>query len=43
MSKYDELAMLLRERGGDEITLRFDEIADRVGGLPRSAYDYPAW
>ncbi len=41
--KYDELAIMLRERDGEEIVLRFDEIADRVSGLPKSAYEYAAW
>lgn len=44
MSKYDGLARYLTEVEEDEITLKFDEVAELVaGGLPQSAYDYRPW
>ena len=43
VGKYGELVMMLREAGTNEVTLSFDQIADRLGGLPKSAYEYAAW
>ena len=43
MAKYDPLRSELRQRDSGRIRMRFDEIAALVGGLPRSAYIYPAW
>ncbi|SCG34811.1 DUF7662 domain-containing protein [Micromonospora humi] len=43
MSKYDGLRDHLRTRAG-EVTYSLEEVADLVpGGLPPSAYRYPAW
>ncbi|HEY9473195.1 MAG TPA: hypothetical protein VIS06_05000 [Mycobacteriales bacterium] len=42
MAKYDPLRDFLRRRT-TPITMTFDEVADLVGGLPRSAYDWPLW
>lgn len=42
MSKYAPLRDALHG-GGTTVTLTLEEIADLVGGLPRSAYSYTAW
>ena len=43
MAKYDPLRIFLAIQRGPIITLDFDEIAEMVGGLPPSAYQYSAW
>jgi hypothetical protein len=42
LSKYDPLRDLLNAGRGRR-TFTFDELADRVGGLPNSAYQHVAW
>ena len=42
MSKYSPLKEHLAGRG-EVVHMTFDEVADLVGGLPRSAYEYEAW
>jgi hypothetical protein len=42
VSKYAPLHEALRGSGVTR-TMTLDEIADLVGGLPRSAYSYVAW
>lgn len=42
MSKYAPLSEYLAGRD-DIVHMTFDEVADLVGGLPRSAYEYTAW
>ena len=42
MSKYAPLKSYLAGRG-DVVDLSFETVADLVGGLPRSAYEYEAW
>ncbi len=41
--KYDPLRDHLRRQTGDTLAMTFDEVADLVGGLTRSAYEFPAW
>lgn len=44
MSKYDALAERLARASGARLEMTFDDIAGLVaGGLPPSAYRYPAW
>lgn len=42
MAKYDPLRDYLRGRT-TPVTMTFDEVADLVGGLPKSAYDWQLW
>jgi len=39
MGKYDPLREYLRHQHG-EVAMSFDQVADLVGGLPDSAYNY---
>ena len=41
--KYIELTQYLKNSGLDKVSLSFEQIANIVGGLPRSAYKYPAY
>ena len=44
MAKYDPLRDELRRRSQPRLTMTFAEIGQLVpGGLPNSAYQYPAW
>lgn len=43
MSKYDPLRHYLAIKRGPSVTMTFDEIADLVGGLPNSAFQYREW
>jgi len=40
--KYIALRRYLENCGQNEITMTFEQIADIVGGMPKSAYDYTA-
>ena len=42
-SKYDPLRDFLRGHSGEAVELSFPELAQIVGGLPRSAYAYRPW
>lgn len=42
-AKYAALTALLAEHQGEHVTLTFATIADAVGGLPKSAYQYREW
>jgi hypothetical protein len=42
MGKYEALRHELAGRG-TVVDMSFTEVADLVGGLPSSAYKYPAW
>jgi len=43
MAKYDPLRNHLTLTGKHRITMSFEEIANLVGELPRSAWDHRAW
>ena len=43
MGKYDPLLKHLCAVPDNELVMTFDEIANIVGGLPRSAEQHPAW
>jgi YD repeat-containing protein len=44
MGKYDELGRYLRKVSAQEVRLTFDQVQALVpGGLPPSAFNYPAW
>jgi hypothetical protein len=40
MAKHDSLRQFLDHKGTRMLTLSFSQIADLVGGLPESAYQY---
>lgn len=42
-AKYAALTRLLAEHRGDHVSLTFATIAEAVGGLPKSAYQYREW
>ncbi len=42
-SKYDPLRDFLRRHSGGAVELTFSDLAQIVGGLPRSAYAYRPW
>lgn len=42
MGKYEALRQELA-RSGPVVKMSFTEVADLVGGLPPSAFRYPAW
>ena len=42
-SKYDPLRQFLARCREDSVELKFSQVADLVGGLPRSAYAYRPW
>jgi hypothetical protein len=43
MSKYDPLKRRLMVSGTGVLEMTFAEIAELVGGLPRSAFEHRAW
>lgn len=43
MAKYDPLYKYLSESGQPVVRLTFKEVADLVGGLPKSASIHQAW
>jgi hypothetical protein len=43
MAKHDSLRQFLDHKGTRMLTLSFSQIADLVGGLPESAYQYREW
>lgn len=45
MGKYEPLADYLASRPTNQstVTMTFEQVADLVGGLPRSAYEYREW
>ena len=43
MAKYDSLKQFLQGQQGQTITMSFDDVAEIVFGLPRSAYSYGEW
>lgn len=43
MTKYNPLRDRLKLSGRPIVEMTFDEIANLIGGLPRSAYKHPAW
>lgn len=43
MAKYDPLRDFLAQHRGSNVTMSFDEVAELVGGLPKSAFDYREW
>jgi hypothetical protein len=45
VGKYDPLADYLASRPASQsaVTMSFAQVADLVGGLPRSAYEYREW
>lgn len=42
-AKYAALTALLAEHGGEHVTLTLATVAEAVGGLPKSAYQYREW
>lgn len=43
MAKYDPLRIFLERQRGNSITMSFEDVAQLVGGLPKSARQYSAW
>ncbi len=43
MAKYDPLFEHLCKAGDGPLEMSFEAVGAHVGGLPKSAYMYPAW